>query len=179
MEQSVVMRWKATKIIPHRYVIAVKRLLRWITAVKKMENIEIIFDPVEKRYVLCYVLILTSYADKTKSCCINFKFRLRAYCSKPCTHGSCPSKWPFGSRLVAYWNRLLVLRKTERRLKKKNLRKRRKLICAKKGSLITWQTFREWSWSCTCPSFMGKPVPFISKTSTNRLPKYFYIEIDL
>ncbi|MBC2694469.1 MAG: hypothetical protein HF982_04165 [Desulfobacteraceae bacterium] len=26
----------------------------------------------------------------------------RAYFSRPCTHGSCPSNWPFGSRLVAY-----------------------------------------------------------------------------
>ena len=34
---------------------------------KKMEEIEIIFDHVEKRYVLGYVLVSTSYADKTKS----------------------------------------------------------------------------------------------------------------
>ena len=43
---------------------------------KKMEEIEIIFDHVEKRYVLGYVLVSTSYADKTKSCCVNFEFRL-------------------------------------------------------------------------------------------------------
>ena len=43
---------------------------------KKMEKIEIIFDHVEKRYVLGYVLVSTSYADKTKSYCVNFEFRL-------------------------------------------------------------------------------------------------------
>jgi len=43
---------------------------------KKMEEIEIIFDHVEKRYVLGYVLVSTSYADKTKSYCVNFEFRL-------------------------------------------------------------------------------------------------------
>ncbi len=42
---------------------------------KKMEQIEIIFDHVEKRYVLGYVLVATSYADKMKSYCINFEFR--------------------------------------------------------------------------------------------------------
>ena len=43
---------------------------------KKMEEVEIIFDHVEKRYVLGYVLVSTSYADKTKSYCVNFEFRL-------------------------------------------------------------------------------------------------------
>lgn len=42
---------------------------------KMMENIEIIFDHVETRYVLGYVLVSTGYADKTKSYCVNFKFR--------------------------------------------------------------------------------------------------------
>ena len=42
---------------------------------KKMDKIEIIFDHAEKRYVLGYVLVATSYADKTKSYCINFRFR--------------------------------------------------------------------------------------------------------
>ena len=43
---------------------------------KKMEKIEIIFDHVEKRYVLGYVLVATSYADTTKSYCVNFQIRL-------------------------------------------------------------------------------------------------------
>jgi len=42
---------------------------------KKMDKIEIIFDHVEKRYVLGYVLVATSYADDTKSYCVNFEFR--------------------------------------------------------------------------------------------------------
>ncbi len=43
---------------------------------KKMENIEVIFDHVEKRYVLGYVLVAISYADADKSYCVNFQFRL-------------------------------------------------------------------------------------------------------
>lgn len=43
---------------------------------KHMEKIEIIFDHVEKRYVLGYVLVATSYADTTKSYCVNFQLRL-------------------------------------------------------------------------------------------------------
>jgi len=43
---------------------------------KSMENIEIIFDHVDKRYVLGYVLVATSYADTIKSYCVNFQFRL-------------------------------------------------------------------------------------------------------
>jgi len=42
---------------------------------KKMDKIEVIFDHVEKRYVLGYVLVATSYADKNKSYCVNFEFR--------------------------------------------------------------------------------------------------------
>ncbi len=42
---------------------------------KKMDNIEVLFDHVEKRYVLGYVLVALSYADDKKSYCVNFKFR--------------------------------------------------------------------------------------------------------
>jgi len=41
-----------------------------------MESIEIVFDHVEKQYVLGYVLVTCSYADKKKAYPVNFEFRL-------------------------------------------------------------------------------------------------------
>jgi hypothetical protein len=43
---------------------------------KKMEHISIVFDHVEKRYILGYVIVSTAYADNKKTYPINFQFRL-------------------------------------------------------------------------------------------------------
>ena len=43
---------------------------------KKMEHIGIVFDHVDKRYILGYVIVSTAYADNKKSYPINFQFRL-------------------------------------------------------------------------------------------------------
>jgi len=43
---------------------------------KKMEHISIVFDHVEKRYILGYVIVSTAYADNKKAYPINFQFRL-------------------------------------------------------------------------------------------------------
>ena len=48
------------------------------------------------------------FVEKKNERKTRFSKWLRAYFSRPCTHGSCPSNWPFGSRLVVYWNTLLL-----------------------------------------------------------------------
>ena len=42
---------------------------------KEMEGIEVIYDHVDKRYVMGYVLIAASYADYYKFYGLNFEFR--------------------------------------------------------------------------------------------------------